>query len=89
MPIDKTKITKEMLKRAAMCQTADELIALAKSNGIDITKEEAESYLAELDNVELDSKALDKVAGGGRHSTYSCPDNDECSMYCHLNQWYE
>ena len=64
MPIDKTKMTKEMLKRAAMCQTADELIALAKGNGIDITKEEAESYLAELDNVELDSKALDKVAGG-------------------------
>ena len=64
MPIDKTKMTKEMLKRAAMCQTADELIALAKGNGIDITKEEAESYLAELDNIELDSKALDKVAGG-------------------------
>ena len=89
MPIDKTKITKEMLEKAANCNSADELIALAKGNGIDITKEEAESYLAELDNVELDSKVLDKVAGGGRHSTYSCPDNDECSMYCHLNQWYE
>ena len=60
MPIDKTKMTKEMLKRAAMCQTADELIALAKGNGIDITKEEADSYLAELADYELDSKALDK-----------------------------
>ena len=64
MPIDKTKMTKEMLKRAAMCQTADELIALAKGNGIDITKEEAESYLDELENVELDKETLDKVAGG-------------------------
>ena len=59
MPIDKTKITKEMISKAAMCQTADELIALAKGNGINITKEEAESYLAELDNVELDSKTLE------------------------------
>ena len=90
MPIDKTKMTKEMLAKAAMCQTADDLIALAKDNGIDITREEAESYLAELDNFELDSKALDKVAGGdGRHSSYSCPANTECTEYCYLNQWYE
>ena len=30
MPIDKTKITKEMLAKAAKCETADELIAMAK-----------------------------------------------------------
>ncbi len=89
MPIDKTKMTKEMLKRAAMCQTADELIALAKGNGIDITKEEAESYLAELDNIELDGKTLDKVAGGINHGgTYQCP-SEECRNYCYYNQWYE
>ena len=64
MPIDKSKITDEMLEKAAMCQTAEELIALAKIKGIEITKAEAESYLAELDNIELDSKVLDKVAGG-------------------------
>ena len=29
MPIDKTKITKEMLEKALECKTADELIALA------------------------------------------------------------
>ena len=90
MPIDKTKMTKEMLAKAAKCETADELIALAKTEGIEITKAEAESYLAELDNFELDSKALDKVAGGdGRHSSYSCPANTECTEYCYLNQWYE
>ena len=31
MPIDKSKITDEMLAKAAMCQTADELIALASA----------------------------------------------------------
>ena len=68
MPIDKSKLTKEMLEKAAMCQNADDLVALAKIKGIEITKEEAESYLAELSNYELDSKALDKVAGGGCYS---------------------
>ena len=64
MPIDKKKLTKEMMIKAAQCETADELIALARTEGIEITKAEAEAYLAELDNIELDSKALDKVAGG-------------------------
>ena len=64
MPIDKSKITKEMLAKAANCETAEELIALAKANGIEITKAEAEAYLAELENRELDSKTLEKVAGG-------------------------
>ena len=30
--IDKTKLTKEMLEKAMKCQTADELIALAKAD---------------------------------------------------------
>jgi hypothetical protein len=68
MPIDKTKITKEMIAKAAHCETADELVALAKAEGMEITKAEAESYLAELSDYELDSKALDKVAGGGCYS---------------------
>ena len=46
------------------CKTADELVAIAKANGFTLTKEEAEAYLAELNNIELDEKALDNVAGG-------------------------
>ena len=64
MPIDKTKITKEMLDKASKCETADELVALAKAEGFTLTKEEAEAYLAELENMELDDAALDNVAGG-------------------------
>ena len=76
MPIDKSKITEEMLAKAAMCQTADELVALARTEGMEITKAEAEAYLAELDNIELDSKVLDKVAGGYNiceHYGEACP----------------
>ena len=65
MPIDKSKLTDEMLAKAAMCQTAEQLIELATTERMEITKAEAEAYLAEMDNVELDNAVLDKVAGGG------------------------
>ena len=73
MPIDKTKITKEMVEKAVKCETADELIALAKTEGVELTKAEAEAYLDELQNVELDNAALDKVAGGSCYSELSGP----------------
>ena len=69
MPIDKNEITKEMIVKAMQCETADELIALANSEGIELTKEEAEAYLAELEDFELDSDVLQKVAGGGIYET--------------------
>ena len=68
MPIDKTKITKEMMEKAEQCKTADDLVALAKANGITLTKEEADAYLAEMDNMELDEEALDNVAGGSSYA---------------------
>ena len=71
MPIDKNEITKETIGKAIQCETADELIALADSEGIELTKEEAEAYLAELEDFELDSDVLQKVAGGGVYETVS------------------
>ena len=64
MPIDKTKITKEMLEKAANCNSADELVALAKRSGIEITKAEAEAYLDELEDFELKDGELKHIAGG-------------------------
>ena len=64
MPINKKELTKEMIMKAMQCETAEELIALAKSKGIELTKEEAEAYLAELDDYELDGEDLKQVAGG-------------------------
>ena len=64
MPINKNEITKEMFLKAMQCKDADELIALAKTAGYELTKEEAEAYFAELADVELDEKALRNVAGG-------------------------
>ncbi len=52
------------------CETPEELIELAKTEGIDLTLEEAEAYLAEMDDMELDRQQLKAVAAGW----------DECSL---------
>ena len=78
MPIDKSKITKEMLEKAAQCETAEQLIALAKESGIELTKAEAEAYMAELENCELSPDALDNVAGGSGGCHY-IPSNKQCN----------
>ena len=81
MPINKNEITKEMIEKAMQCKTAEELMALAKTEGVEITKEEAEAYLAELADVELDEEKLKKVAGGGRPDCYmdcECRENWDC-----------
>ena len=63
--LDLNSLTKEQIAMASKCETPEELIELAKKGGIEITKAEAEAYLDELQDVELDLEALDKVAGGG------------------------
>ena len=64
MPINKNELTKEMIAKAMQCRTTEELMALAKSEGFEVTKEEAEAYLAEMDDMELEEEALKKIAGG-------------------------
>ena len=64
MPINKNERTKEILAQAMKCETAEELIALGKAEGINLTKEEAEAYMAELEDFELDEENIKKIAGG-------------------------
>ena len=63
MPINKNELTKEMIAKAMQCRTTEELMALAKSEGFEVTKEEAEAYLAEMDDMELEEEAYAKIMG--------------------------
>ncbi len=57
--------SKELIEKAQKCETPEQLIELAKTEGIEITKEQAEAYLAQLQDVELTAEDGKAVAGGG------------------------
>ena len=78
MPVNHNELTKEMIMQALKCKDADELIALAKTGGIELTKEEAESYMTELADFELDENQMQKVAGGVK----TCYMVDGCAFKC-------
>ena len=81
MPIKPNELTKEIIMKAMQCKDADELIALAKTGGIELTKEEAETYMAELAGFELDGDNLKKIAGG----IFECYMRNDC-MYA-FDDW--
>jgi hypothetical protein len=78
MPVNHNELTKEMIMLALKCKNADELIALAKTGGIELTKEEAESYMTELADFELDENQMQQVAGGVK----TCYMVDGCAFKC-------
>ena len=63
---DPRKFSKEQLQQAVACETPEELLDLAKKNGIEMTPEQAKKYLAEMENLELDlsDDQMEAVAGG-------------------------
>ena len=63
--LKREELTKDMVKKALRCKTDDELLALAQAEGYEMTRDEAEAYMAELADFELDDENLKNVAGGG------------------------
>ena len=70
------EISKEIIAKAVECETPEELMELAESEGIELTKDEAEAYMAERADFELDDAVLKQAAGGGCYGGY-----------CHLDRW--
>ena len=63
----------EMIEKAKTVKSAEELLELAKANGVDLTADEAAAYFAQLNpkSGELDDDDLDAVAGG------ACADSND------------
>ena len=60
-------MNEEIIAKAKKAKSVEELIALAKENGIELTEEEANTYLAQLNpkKGEISDDELDVVSGGG------------------------
>ena len=64
------KFTPELIEKAKEAKNPDELMSLAKENGIELTEESAAAYFDRLNpkTGELSDSDLDNVSGGGCYS---------------------
>ena len=66
------ELSKELLEKAKAAKTAEELIAIAKENEVEMTEESAKAYFelmqAQTKIGELSDEELDNVAGGACHT---------------------
>ena len=59
-------VSKELLEKARTANSAEELLAMAKAESVELTTEEAVQAFAKLNkNGELSDEELDNVSGGG------------------------
>ncbi len=63
--------TPEQIEKARQANSPEELLALAKENGIELSEDKAKEYFDRLNNSgELSDSELENVSGGG------CNDHD-------------
>ena len=69
-------LTPELIAKAKEAKSAEELLALAKDNNMELTEEEAKTYFEQLNaNGAVSDDELDGVAGGS-FLGISCPSED-------------
>ena len=71
------KFSKELIEKAKTAKTAEELLAMAKEENIELTEEQAPKAFAEINKAgELSDEELDNVTGGcgGRTPKFSVND---------------
>ena len=70
-------LTSELIAKAKTAKSAEELLALAKDNNVELTEEEAKTYFEQLNaNGAVSDDELDGVAGGS-FLGISCSSEDE------------
>lgn len=58
------KMTKEFFEEASKFKTVDELTAFCKEKGVELTKEQAEAFIAQVGEGELSIDKIEEVSGG-------------------------
>ena len=58
------KLPLELIKKARSAKSAEELLLLAKENGIEMTADEAQTYFEQINANKLDDDLLEGVSGG-------------------------
>lgn len=84
----------ELIQKAKHCQSAQELLALARENGMEMTEEQAKGIFAKLNptNGTIADEELGNVSGGCGYEPEQ-PDESQVISYipcpsCGNNRWY-
>ena len=64
MKINGKEISKELIAKAMQCDSPEELVALAKAEGIEMTPKQAEAFFEKMEDFDLSSDQMKQVAGG-------------------------
>ena len=79
------KLTPELIEKAKLAKSAEEIFSLAKENGVQLSADEANTYFDELHKSgEISDDELDNVAGGGcddegeEHDMWHCCEHFVC-----------
>lgn len=76
-------MNEELIVKARSAKSAEELLALAKENGTELTAEEANAYFEQLSKSgELSDEELDNVSGGGCHTKVGGKDRVVVTNHC-------
>ena len=82
----KANLSEELIAKAMQCETPEQLIELAKNEDYYLTLDEAEAYLNEFEDFNLDSQQFKAVASGscwgdcGGDDCNDCPCFDLCRV---------
>ena len=72
----KNQFTGEMINQEKTAENFEELMEIAKKNGIEMTTGDAKAYYEKLNKVgELSDDELDNVSGGGCNDNYVSDEN--------------
>ena len=70
------KLTQEIMEKSRAAKSADELLEIAKANGVELTADEAKTYFEQISSCQLDEDLLEGVAGG-----WIVPDDNQDPSY--------
>ena len=93
-------LTPEMIEKAKAAKSAEDLLALAKENNVEMTADEAKTYFAQLNpkSGELSDDDLDNVAGGAcstkddaksKVANLACPQCGAVGKFTHNNSYVD
>lgn len=77
------KLNKEILAALENCKDAKDVMALAKTKGIDLNEEQANKVFASTHSEELTDEEMDMIAGGGGWGDYGpMSQRDSDKLHC-------